>query len=689
MICWFRIRGHGFQLTVALCLLVVCESPSQSPPSSSLAKIIEQAADARRAGRPAQALKLYAAAVARHPSWAEGWWDMATLNYELKQFPEARRDFQRVTLLAPKNGPAFVLLGLCEYELRDYQNSLHHLNHGGELGFGQHTELTPVAIFHIAALMNREGDFEDAAQQLLRLVGTGDHSPELVQVLGISTLRMKIVPPEIPPAKLDLVTAAGEAAWTFSAHDVEGAKKLYEQLVEKYPTEPNVHYSYGVYLLESDPKQALTEFQKELEISPTHLAARLQSAFLELQAGDPKQALELGQYVLKTTPRDYRAHLVIGRSLLDLEKPALASKELQLATAIAPEDGESHFYLSKAYRTLGNAPAAAREQAKFESLKQASNRQTSISGWWYFGGQYFNQHRFAECRDAFAKITGQDANDGAAWAMLGFCDYQLRDYKNALDHLSKAAQIGIPSNAAMEPELHYELGLLLNHAGKFDNASQELAWFPSQQSEDPRIPQALGLNALHMTLLPSEIPADKADLVKKAGEAGRAARLGQSEQAKQLYSDLATAFPNESNVHYAYGMFLGKQGQHADAIHEFQRELEINPSQFDAQSLMVFEYLKTGEREKALQAARQAVTLAPDDFLPHNVLGWALLATQDFGNAVREMESAARLAPDMPVTHFSLAQAYKAAGQIADAEREMKVFDKLNQAQHRQTAASP
>lgn len=76
---------------------------------------------------------------------------------------------------------------------------------------------------------------------------------------------------------------------------MEEAKRLYAELAAAYPNEPNVHYAYSTYLLDSDPALAFEEIKKELAISPSHVAARLQVAFFNLQQGLPEQALALAQ----------------------------------------------------------------------------------------------------------------------------------------------------------------------------------------------------------------------------------------------------------------------------------------------------------------------------------------------------------------------------------------------------------
>jgi tetratricopeptide (TPR) repeat protein len=664
---------------------------AQAKPASSFADLARRAEQARNANQPEQAVELYQAAVKRRRSWVEGWWYLGGSHYALHQYTQAHEAFRQVTLLNPKNGAAWAFMGLCEYELGRYGTALKSLDQGGRLGFGENKDLAPLVLYHVALLLNRSGDFERSLDQFALFVAAGNHSPDVVAGLGLSTLRMPLVPSEIPPEKQDLVMKAGEAAWTFNAHNVEDAKRLYSELVAAYPREPGVHYAYGMYLLDSDPPLAFEEFKKELEINPSHLEARLQVAFFDLQQGSPEDALAIAEDVFKVAPKDYRVHLVRGRSLLQMDQAAKATQELKIAAALVPGDSEVHFYLAQAYRTQGDQVAAAGEQALFDRLKREDNRQTSAGGWGYFAGQYYQKRRFPEARDAFRKITDQNPDDATAWAMMGLCDYELADYSNALEHMGKARHLGLQNNPDLESALHYYLALLLNRAGKFDDGLKELSWFAAGATVKPQIIEAAGINALRMTSLPSEIPADKHDLVMEMGQAAWALNLGQKAEAKRLFAELVAAHPEEPGVHYRYGICLSLLNDPDAALREFQREMEINSSDVEAQSQIAFVYLKLGAHEKGLQAAEAAVKMAPDNFLAHNVLGWALVANHQLDRAIGEMALATRLAPDAPVTHYSLAQAYKAAGKDADARREMAKFEglKKNQSQNSGSATSP
>ena len=67
---------------------------------------------------------------------------------------------------------------------------------------------------------------------------------------------------------------------------------------------------------------------------------------------------------------------------------------------------------------------------------------------------------------------------------------------------------------------------------------------------------AVGLALLRMAMLPSEIPAERKDLVRKTGRAGALHLADRGSDAEKAYAELVAAYPAEPWVHYAQGVFL-------------------------------------------------------------------------------------------------------------------------------------
>jgi cytochrome c-type biogenesis protein CcmH/NrfG len=80
--------------------------------ASNFAALAAKANAARDAERLDEALVLYRKALALRPRWPEGWWSLGTIEYDQNAYTEAVRAFQKVVALSPKNGTAYVMLGL-------------------------------------------------------------------------------------------------------------------------------------------------------------------------------------------------------------------------------------------------------------------------------------------------------------------------------------------------------------------------------------------------------------------------------------------------------------------------------------------------------------------------------------------------------------------------------------------------
>src|SRR5215472_2861214 len=105
--------------------------------ASTFPEIAKQATAAREANRVDEAIRLYREGVRTNPSWAEGWWYLGTLYYDANKFPAAKEALLRFVKLQPNAAPGWAMLGLSEFETKDYKNSLAHLERGLNHGLNE------------------------------------------------------------------------------------------------------------------------------------------------------------------------------------------------------------------------------------------------------------------------------------------------------------------------------------------------------------------------------------------------------------------------------------------------------------------------------------------------------------------------------------------------------------------------
>ncbi len=352
-----------------LLLLIALASASAATPAN-FDEIAAAAKAAQDANHPAEALRLYRRALALRPSWQDGWWAVGTLHYDQDQYPEARDALKRLVALNSDAGPGFSLLGICEYRTQEYDSALAHLGRGYTLGVRGKGSLAQVAEYHLIALLTRAGHFEAALEKLTELMASGaDEDAPTTAAAGLAALRRPMLPADVPEKDRALITAAGKAVLNTLARRPEKAEADFKALVETYPSTPNVHYSYGAYLLVADPDRALAELKQELVISPHHLPALVAIAVEYLRRTDGAAALPFAREAVESYPESFEAHNVLGRALVETGQLESGMKELQLSAALAPDSPQTHFALAAAYAKAGRKAEAAKERAEFLRLR--------------------------------------------------------------------------------------------------------------------------------------------------------------------------------------------------------------------------------------------------------------------------------------------------------------------------------
>ena len=359
-------------LSLAALLGPVAAADQKAPEAASAAfeRAAQAAAEARIQNRIEDAIGLYRQAVNLHPSWTEGWWFLGELLYDQNNYPEARDSLRRLIALDQTTGPGFALLGLCEFETKDYAKSLNHIYQARRLGLGDDPQIRRVVLFHEMLLLTRIEEYESAMQVLMSVVKDGGAGPAVIVAAGIAGLRRPIFPEELPPGDKDLIESAGRAVCAMALRDPAAAQTSFAELVAAYPKAPNVHYLYGSFLSATDKDAGLLEYQKELELNPKHTEALATIALEHEARGDLDTAISYARRAVEADAHFFGAHAVLGKLLANAGQAEEGIKELEIARQQAPDSPQVHFSLATAYSMAGKKAEAARERAEFARLRK-------------------------------------------------------------------------------------------------------------------------------------------------------------------------------------------------------------------------------------------------------------------------------------------------------------------------------
>jgi tetratricopeptide (TPR) repeat protein len=338
-------------------------------------QVASEAKQARADHRDEDAIRLYRQALVLKPEWDEGLWYLGTLLYEKENYSEACDVLRRFLALDPQNGFGWALLGNSEFQTRDYSRALNHLQQSLVLGLGSNKKMEINVYYLTAILLTRFERFDEAMNLLFTLGAAGDTGISLFEPFGLASLRIPLLPGEIPSDRKDEVRMAGATVIALQAQKYQEAEKLFNELEAKYPNEPGVHFLIGAYLLGVRPADGMRELQKEVEISPSNVPARIRMAEELIKEKQIAKGISLMHEALEIAPDDPLAHLVLGEGMVAKGDTGSGIPELEIAEAGSPQMTRVHWDLLRAYTAAGRTDDAGRQKSAIERLNKQNEAQ--------------------------------------------------------------------------------------------------------------------------------------------------------------------------------------------------------------------------------------------------------------------------------------------------------------------------
>jgi tetratricopeptide (TPR) repeat protein len=713
----FRWRARCFPVIILVIWSAIAVSgqsssaSQQNPGPADFEAVAKSATAAREAGQADEAIQQYRRALEISPRWEEGWWYLGTLLYDADRYSESIPAFQKLVELVPSAGPAWNFLGLCEFETKDYGNSLAHLQKGLALGDADDPETARVAKYHFALLLIRSGEFDQAATLLALTLGQNEAPAQIKIALALAMLHVPLLPKEIDPSQDALIYAAGEAASAIAQNNSAKALSVFPPSLNDYPDTPYLHYAYGKLLASANrDEEALKQQREEARVSPNSALPWIEVSQLELHLQHPQEALHAAQEAVRRSPDSPTSHKTLGQVLQVLGRKEKAAAEFALAEKLSPEKPWPEERIARLYsnhtqaNSKGNVqasaqPASALGSSSFEELSSEATKAQAAGdvehaiqiyqralqlrpewddGRWKLAMLQYSAAHYPEAISELKKWVERQPNVGTAWAVMGLCEFEIKDYKNALIHLQRGEQIGFGGSPEAEGLARYHLAVLENRNGEFESAMQTLLPGTRSGTIAKEIQIALGMALLRMPLLPDQLEPSKVALVQSAGEIAALLENSKYDQAYPKFQVLLRQYPSVPFLHYAYGTALAALSQYDEADIQLRIELQISPGSELPYVSLASLALKRYRLAEALASAQRAVELAPDSAESHYVLGRAYLELDRDEQAVHEFEQASKLAPGSPEVHFNLAKAYARAKLPEKAEQERAIFARLN-----------
>ncbi len=358
----------GFAVSVSA-QAVPAGKPSKVLPQS-FEQVARAAQQARDENRDDDAMRLFQQGLKLNPDWDEGLWYLGTMLYEKERYGQARDLLRHFVAQDQKFGPGWAVLGMSEYQVREYARALTHLQRSLSLGLGDRKQLADSVFYYVAVLLTRFEQFHDSLQLLWQLRGAGQSETLLEEPAGLAALGYALLPQEMPAPRRELARLAGKGTFALLDQRRDDAGKYFSKMAEEYPKEPGVHYQYGTLLLNDHPQEGIRELEKELEISPSHIPARLRLAEYYLTQSLPEKAQPYLDQIITLEPKNASGHMLMGEMLASKKDGPGAIRELELAREQAPDRLRIRWDLLRAYTAAGRPEDAKRERAEIERLSR-------------------------------------------------------------------------------------------------------------------------------------------------------------------------------------------------------------------------------------------------------------------------------------------------------------------------------
>jgi tetratricopeptide (TPR) repeat protein len=364
-------------LSPLLALLLLSQTPPPVEPPR-FEQLMQRVDSAVRGHRKLDAIGMLDKALKSSPQWRRGWWLLGSLLYDTDNYTAARSALERLIQMDPKSGPAWAVLGLCEFEMRDYGLALQHLQRGDAFGLPPGIDLLDVVRYHEVLLLMLAERFDPAQVLLDQLTQKGMDTEEIMLTQGMVALRIPAFPISLSRTtsedRIDLIRRVGRAQHLISQQKPREAVAIYEEIVKDDPKIANLHLSFSQVLLHIHERQAAeAEMRTELKLNPQSIETRLQLCGL-LEDDSPREALDFAQQAVTLDPKSFKAHFVLGKILFKTEKFAESAKELETSRDLDPTSSAVRFALVRTYKSLRKDAEAAREAAVFKRLRAAEDQ---------------------------------------------------------------------------------------------------------------------------------------------------------------------------------------------------------------------------------------------------------------------------------------------------------------------------
>jgi tetratricopeptide (TPR) repeat protein len=307
------------------------------------------------------------------------------------------------------------------------------------------------------------------------------------------------------------------------------------------------------------------------------------------------------------------------------------------------------------------------------------------------GAALAHEGRYQEAIDQYRQALNLDATRTAVRLNLALALYKAWEIAEAARELEKVV--------TAQPDNKNARLLLADcylRMGQFKKVVEALAILEPTAADDHAVAYLMG-----MALILDEQPARGQvliDLILRAGESAQARLLmgvtrlmaAEPAAARDDFARAVALDPKLPSAHASLGQALMQLGDTDNAAQEFEKELEGNPNDYDA-NLYLGVILRQGQRyAEAMSRFRRALSVRPASSTARYQVGSLHLVMGEIEEARKVLETVVAEEPKFVEAHVSLATIYYRLKRKEDGDRERAIVKDLSrEIQAEQPGAKP
>lgn len=603
------------------------------------------------------------------PKHSQGLMLAGMVNYATAQYALAENDFGLYLERHPEDRVARRMLGAALLAKGQPQLAVNVLERWTE-------NSSDVKFLAVAAEADRQvGKFQDAKTLLDKAIGLDAGNAELRTDRGLIEIalgsRDKAMADFQAAIALNPANARADEALVMmllGRQEIDRAQRAADALEQRLPKSAEAPTLKGqIQLARKDNAKARENFERALQLHPTHLSAAEALAELDERAGKPDALRRRMEAILRADAHHLGALLALAR--LDLAEGRQAEGVAAIRRAISehPESINALLKLADVQMRAGQAAEAVISARQARDLHPSDSRATMLLG--------DAQLATGDKQGAITTLTGLVA----AQPKLVSAYTRLAEAYVANDNVDKATAT-VTDALKVDPANLDAKALLGEIFMRKDRLADALALAAEIQKNRPEAP--LGYTIEGDALMVRKDFSRAAAAFQKAAalEPGVATlvRIHQAESAAQggYASDVAlrdwiAKHPDDTEARLYLTGALSGAGRHREAIDVCMEVLKRIPQSARALNNLAWALHGAGD-DRALEYAKQAVRLDPGNATMVDTLGWILFGRGNTVEGVQTLLDAVALDGADPSIRYHLALALIKVGDVARARSELK-----------------